>query len=88
MSAFHDDIHNLSAVLDSLHSDVCAFQQPVLRLVIDHLRLLARQKEQDLQAQACPLSQTPPSTPASTQTQPTHRILTRTCPIVETRYDQ
>ena len=46
MSAFSDDIQNLSAVLDSLHSGVCAFQQPVLRLVIDHLRLLASQKEQ------------------------------------------
>jgi hypothetical protein len=84
MSAFHDDIQNLTAVLDSLHSGVCAFQQPVLRLVIDHLRLLASLKEQDIHAQACPLSQTPPSTPAT----PTHHILARTCPIVETRHDQ
>ena len=84
MSSFHDDIQNLSAVLDSLHSDVCAFQQPVLRLVIDHLRLLASQKEQEHQSQFCPLSQTPPSTP----TMSVHRILARTCPIVETRYDQ
>lgn len=84
MSAFHDDIQNLSAVLDSLLSGVCAFQQPVLRLVIDHLRLLASQKEQEHHAQFCPLSQTPPSTPAM----PVHRILARTCPIVETRYDQ
>lgn len=84
MSAFQDDIQNLSAVLDSLHSGVCAFQQPVLRLVIDHLRLLASQKEQERQARLCPLSQTPPSTP----TMPPHSILARTCPIVETRYDQ
>ena len=84
MPAFHDDIENLSAVLDSLLSGVCAFQQPVLRLVIDHLRLLASQKDQEHHAQICPLSQTPPSTP----TMPVHRILARTCPIVETRYDQ
>ena len=84
MSAFPDDIRNLSAVLDSLHSGVCAFQQPVLRLVIDHLRLLASQKDQEHHAQICPLSQTPPSTP----TMPVHRILARTCPIVETRHDQ
>ena len=84
MSAFHDDIQNLSAVLDSLHSGVCAFQQPVLRLVVDHLRLLASQKEQDCHTLGCPLSQTPPSTPTMT----VHRILARTCPIVETRYDQ
>ncbi len=84
MSVFYDDIQNLSAVLDSLHSDVCAFQQPVLRLVIDHLRLLASQKEQAHQALCCPLSQTSPSTPIM----PIHCILARTCPIVETRYDQ
>ena len=84
MSAFYDDIQNLSAVLDSLHSDVCAFQQPVLRLAIHHLRLLASQKDKAPQALFCPLSQTPPSTPIM----PAHRILARTCPIVETRYDQ
>ena len=84
MSAFYDDIQNLSAVLDSLHSDVCAFQQPVLRLVIDHLRLLASQQDRATQALSYPLSQTPPSTPIM----PVHRILARTCPIVETRYDQ
>ena len=84
MSAFHDDIQNLSAVLDSLHSGVCAFQQPVLRLVIDHLRLLASQKDQAHQFLFCPLSQTPPSTP----TIPLHHILARTCPTVETRHDQ
>ena len=84
MSAFLEDIHNLSAVLDSLHPGVCAFQQPVLRLVIDHLRLLASQKEQNYHLLNCPHSQTPPSTP----TMPAQRILARTCPIVETRYDQ
>ena len=84
MSAFLEDIHNLSAVLDSLHSGVCGFQQPVLRLVIDHLRLLASQKEQDYHLLDFPLSQTPPSNP----TMPVHRILARTYPIVETRYDQ
>ena len=84
MSAFSDDIQNLSAVLDSLHSGVCAFQQPVLRLVIDHLRLLASQGEQGCHSLACPQSQTPPSAPNV----PLHRILARTCPIVETRYDQ
>ena len=72
MSAFHDDIQNLSAVLDSLHSGVCAFQQPVLRLVIDHLRLLASQGDPGCSAQTCPHSQTPPSTPAM----PLHRIHT------------
>ena len=84
MSAFHDDIQNLSAVLDSLHSGVCAFQQPVLRLVIDHLRLLASQKEHEHNARLCPFFQTPPSTPAM----PVHCIVSRTCPIVETRHDQ
>ena len=84
MSAFHDDIQNLSAVLDSLHSGVCAFQQPVLRLVIDHLRLLASQKEHEHHARFCPLMQTPPSTPSM----PVHCIVARTCPIVETRHDQ
>ena len=84
MSAFSEDIQNLSAVLDSLHSGVCAFQQPVLPLVIDHLRLLASQGEHGCQPPACPHSQTPPSTPIM----PVHRILARTCPIVETRYDQ
>ena len=84
MSAFHDDIQNLSAVLDSLHSGVCAFQQPVLRLVIDHLRLLASQKEHKHHARFCPLLQTPPSTP----TMPIQCIVARTCPIVETRHDQ
>ena len=84
MSAFHDDIQNLSAVLDSLHSGVCAFQQPVLRLVIDHLGLLASQKDQAHQFLFCPLSQTPPSTSAM----PAYCILARTCRIVETRYDQ
>jgi len=84
MSAFLEDIHNLSAVLDSLHSGVCAFQQPVLRLVIDHLRLLASQKDQDYHILVFPHSQTPPSPP----TMPVHRILARTCPVVETRYDQ
>ena len=84
MSAFHDDIQNLSAVLDSLHSGVCAFQQPVLRLVIDHLRLLASQKDQAHKLLFCLLSQTPPST----SVMPVHCILARTCRIVETRYDQ
>ena len=84
MSAFYDDIQNLSAVLDSLHSGVCAFQQPVLRLVIDHLRLLASQREQEAPAQAPPRSQTPPVPPVL----PAYLILARTCPIVETRYDQ
>ena len=84
MSAFSDDIQNVSAVLDSLHSGVCAFQQPVLRLVIDHLRLLASQGDPGCNAQTCPHSQTPPSTPAM----PLHRIVARTCPIVETRHDQ
>lgn len=84
MSAFHDDIPNLCAVLDSLHSGVCAFQQPVLRMVIDQLRLLARQNEQKHHARFCPYLQTPPNTPAM----PAYCILARTCPIVETRYDQ
>ena len=84
MSAFHDDIQNLSAVLDSLHSGVCAFQQPVLRLVIDLLRLFASQIEHEHHPRSCPLLQTPPSTP----TIPIKCIVARTCPIVETRHDQ
>lgn len=41
MSDLHDEIQNLSAVLETLHPGVHAAQQPVLRLVSDHLRLLA-----------------------------------------------
>lgn len=84
MSAFYDDIKNLSAVLDSLHADVCVFQQPVLRLVIDHLRLLARQEERENSALAHPCSQTPPATSAL----PGYAGLARICPAVETRHDQ
>lgn len=49
MSDLHDEIQNLSAVLETLHPGVHAAQQPVLRLVSDHLRLLA----------ACSTSATP-----------------------------
>ena len=84
MSAFLDDIRNLSAVLDSLHSGECAIQQPILRLVIDHLRLLACQMDQGFPAQFRIRSQTPPSTPES----PAICISARSCQPVETRYDQ
>ena len=84
MSAFHDDIQNLSAVLDSLHSGECAIQQPILRLVIDHLRLLACQMDQAFPAQFRICSQNAPSTPES----PAINISARACQTVETRHDQ
>ena len=78
MSAFPDDIRNLSAVLDSLHSGERAIQQPILRLVIEHLRLLACQMDQEFSAQFCIRSQTSPATDISA----------RACQTVETRHDQ
>lgn len=84
MSAFPDDIRNLSAVLDSLHSGERAIQQPILRLVIEHLRLLACQMDQEFPAQVCIRSQTSPSTPES----PATDISARACQTVETRHDQ
>lgn len=84
MSAFPDDIRNLSAVLDSLLTGVCAIQQPLMRLVIDHLRLLASQMDQEFPAQRLTRSQTPPATPVS----PAFSIFARACQTVETRYDQ
>lgn len=84
MSAFPDDIRNLNAVLDSLHSGECAIQQPILRLVIEHLRLLACQMDQEFPAQFRICSHTSPATPES----PTIDISARTCQTVETRHDQ
>ncbi|HZF61631.1 MAG TPA: hypothetical protein VEZ52_08425 [Desulfovibrio sp.] len=84
MSAFPDDIRNLSAVLDSLHSGECAIQQPILRLVTEHLRLLACQMDQEFPAQFHICSQTSPATPES----PAINISARTCQTVETRHDQ
>ena len=84
MSAFPDDIRSLNAVLDFLHSGECAIQQPILRLVIAHLRLLACQLDRELSPQFLIHSQTPPSTPES----PAINMSARACQPVETRYDQ
>ena len=84
MSAFPDDIRNLSAVLDSLHSGERAIQQPIMRLVIDHLHLLACQLDQEFYTWPRIPLQTPPSTPVS----PANNISARVRQIVETRYDQ
>ena len=84
MSAFPDDIRNLSAVLDSLHSGERAIQQPILRLFIEHLRLLACQMDQEFPAQFRICSQTSPAT----QESPAINISARTCQTVETRHDQ
>ena len=54
MSAFQDDIQNLSAVLDILHSDAHASHQPVLRLVGNHLRLLANLAGRTWHCPCCP----------------------------------
>ena len=78
MSAFPDDIRNLSAVLDSLHSGERAIQQPILRLVIEHLRLLACQMDQEFPAQFRICSQISLAIDISA----------RTCQTVETRHDQ
>ena len=84
MSAFPDDIRNLSALLDSLHSGECAIQQPILRLVIEHLHLLACQMDQEFPAQFRSTSQISPATPES----PAINISARACQTVETRHDQ
>lgn len=84
MSVFIDDIRNLSAVLDSLHSGVCAIQQPLLRLIINHLHLLLFQIDQELSAQHRMRSQTSSETSAW----PARCISARVCLIVETRYAQ
>lgn len=42
MSELHEEIQNVSAVLESLHPGVHVSQRPVLRLVSNHLRLLAQ----------------------------------------------
>lgn len=41
MSELHDEIQNLSAVLELLQAEASAGQRPVLRLASSHLRLLA-----------------------------------------------
>lgn len=64
MSAFHDDIRNLSAVLDSLPSGAYAFQLPVLHLVINHLRLMVRLMDQDYPEHPRTQRRTPPATAA------------------------
>ena len=45
MSELHDEIQNLSAVLELLQTEARGGQRPVLRLVSSHLRLLARTLE-------------------------------------------
>lgn len=42
MSELHDEIQNLSAVLELLQMEARGVQRPVLRLASSHLRLLAR----------------------------------------------
>ena len=84
MSAFPDDIPNLSAVLDSLHSGECAIQQPILRFVIEHIRLLSCQMDKEISTQFSICPQTPSSTPES----PAIGISARVCQTVETRHDQ
>ncbi|MCH5144416.1 hypothetical protein JMF94_04885 [Desulfovibrio sp. UIB00] len=84
MSAFPNDITNLSAVLDSLHSGECAIQQPILRFVIEHIRLLSCQMDKEISTQFSICPQTPSSTPES----PAIGISARVCQTVETRHDQ
>ncbi|WP_298996443.1 hypothetical protein [uncultured Desulfovibrio sp.] len=84
MSAFLDDIPNLSAVLDSLHTGECAIQQPILRLVIEHFRLLSWQMDKEISAQSSIRPQISPATPES----PAINISARACQTVETRHDQ
>ncbi len=61
MSDIQDNFYNLSAVLDLLQNNAPPAQRPVLRLVGDHLRLLALCM--DLPSQ-CPSPQTPHSPPS------------------------
>lgn len=84
MSAFHDDIRNLSAVLDSLHSGAYASQLPVLHLVIDHLRLMVRLMDQDCPEHLRPQTRTPPASPATS----TPSAFMCACHSGEARYDQ
>ncbi|SDF41204.1 hypothetical protein [Desulfovibrio legallii] len=74
MYALHDDIRNLSAVLDLLQAHADAVQRPVLRLMGDHLRLLAGQlapaSVQDIwPAPLCPAPHGVPSLPAQALTE-------------------
>lgn len=61
MSDLQNNFHNLSAVLDILQNNAPPTQRPVLRLVGDHLRLLARCM--DLPAHCSP--PLPPHMPSS-----------------------
>lgn len=54
MSAFQDNIQNLSAVLDILHSGARASHQPVLQLVANHLRLPASLAGRNCHYPCCP----------------------------------
>ncbi len=47
MSELHDEIQNLSAVLELLQNGARHGQRPVLRLASSHLRLLARTLDHD-----------------------------------------
>ncbi|CAK7026483.1 MAG: hypothetical protein DESF_01104 [Desulfovibrio sp.] len=62
MSDLQDNIYNLSAVLDTLQNNAHPAQKPILRLLGDHLRLLALCM--DLSAY-CPDVQTPHMPPSA-----------------------
>ena len=79
MYALHDDIRHLSAVLDLLQAQADAAQRPVLRLMGDHLRLLAGQLAQRPVAEvpwSAPLCPPPHSLPSLS-----HPLLTEACRV-------
>lgn len=61
MSELHDEIQNLSAVLELLQTEARAGQRPVLRLASNHLRLLARTLKDGCEEIADPAAPLPPS---------------------------
>ncbi len=64
MSDLQDNFYNLSAVLDILQNNAHPAQRPVLRLVGDHLRLLALCMNR---SEHCPTPHTPDRPPSGAE---------------------
>ena len=85
MSELNNNIETISAVLDILQNNALPSQKPVLRLLGDHLRLLARCMDD---AALCP-----PHLPSGTPTPDTSRLaayppVTDTSCMADTSYRQ
>ncbi|MGE4312402.1 hypothetical protein [Desulfovibrio sp.] len=79
MSELNNNIETISAVLDILQNNALPSQKPVLRLLGDHLRLLARCMDD---AALCP-----PHLPSGTPTPDTSRLVAYP-PVTDTSYRQ